>query len=69
MENKIKDPDATIRLTKEKFNSAILSAERYGFASCANLLFSEEAEIIFGIEVRKIGQWLTEKVTYLDGEK
>lgn len=61
MESKMIDPDTTIRLTKEKFNEAIVSAERYGFISCADLLFTQEAETLFGIEVRKIGQWLTEK--------
>ncbi len=56
------DPDANVRISKEKFSEAILSAERNGYLSCADLLFTEEAETIFGDEIRAVGQWLTERM-------
>jgi hypothetical protein len=62
MENRMIDPDANLRISKEKMKEAISSAERHGYLSCADMLFTQEAEDAFGLQVRKIGQWLTERM-------
>jgi hypothetical protein len=56
------DPDANVRISKERLSDAIRSAERSGYFLCADMLFTQEAKTAFGEEVRKIGQWLTERI-------